>query len=81
MWEVVEAKAGKSRMTETEERRKEGRSRKEARREGIEEEKEKTKDREKNGSMKDSRRIGNLGRRRRSKVRRRSKKTGTRETS
>ena len=60
MWKAVEAKAGKSRMVETEERRKKGRSRKEMGRK-REEEKEKTKERKKDGGKESSRRMGDLG--------------------
>ena len=74
VWKAVETKAGKVEMAKAEERGAEGR-RKEARRKGEEKGREKTKEIKKAESTKDSRRIGDLERRRRgSKIRGRSKR-------
>ena len=55
MWEIVETKAGEVRMAKAEGRRREKRSRKKKKK------KEKGKETKRNGSMKDSRRVGDLG--------------------
>ena len=74
VWEAVETKVGKIRVGKTKRRRKKRGGRKEARRERAEERKrEKKKEKTKSG------RIGDLGRRRSSKVGRRGKETGSRK--
>jgi len=76
----VETKAGKVGIAKAEEEGAEGRRRKEAKRKGEEKGREKAKERKKAGSTKDSRRMGDLGRRGRGgKIRGRSKKAGSRE--
>ena len=58
MWEIVETKAGEVRMAKAEGGRRKKRSRKKKKRK---EKKEKGKETKRNGSMKDSKRVGDLG--------------------
>ena len=58
VWEIVETKAGEVRMEKAERERREKRSRKKKKRK---EKKKKGKETKRNGSMKDSRRVGDLG--------------------
>ena len=60
MWEAVETKAEKIRVTQVQGRRSKRRSRKEMRREGGEKEKETKKEKD-NGSEESGRRMGDLG--------------------
>ena len=81
VWKIVETNTGKIRMVKTKERRSKRGSREEIKRERGEKEKE-TKKRKDSRSEKSSRRIEDLGgRRRSSKVRGRSKEVGSREIS
>jgi len=81
MWKAVETKVGKAKMEKAEGGGVEERRRKEARRKrGEEKRKERAKERKKTGSMKDSRRMRDLGRGGGgSKIRGRSKKAGSGE--
>ena len=60
VWKAAETKAGKDRITEAERRRSKEESRKEVRKKGEKGE-EKTKEKKEDGSVHNSREIGNLG--------------------
>ena len=80
MWKAVETKVGKARKEKAEGGGAEGRRKEARRKKGEEKRKERAKERKKTGSMKDSRRMGDLGRGGGgSKIRGRSKKAGSGE--